>query len=175
MHRDSDQSGANAAGVRLEQNGVMYPMMLQVLHLRTFCYGDADAVVADWKYRYAELEQGLEPLPRTHAYRPACVSDAGIITEQRLPKPILHEESHDGRGDTGVGFAAHAERNVFAAHAPAKALALRIPKLHLCNRGPALTEARAVRVEQFDIISEFGLVQVGQSLIPELRLCRARP
>src|SRR5215471_10465627 len=28
LHRDSDQSGADAAGMRLEQNGVMYPMML---------------------------------------------------------------------------------------------------------------------------------------------------
>ena len=53
-----------------------------------------------------------------------------------------------------MGLAAHVERNVFAAYVPSKALALRIPKLHLYNRGAAFAEARAVRVEteQFDII-----------------------
>jgi len=40
--------------------------MLQVLPL-PFCYCDADGVVACWKHRHAELEQGLKLVLRFHA------------------------------------------------------------------------------------------------------------
>src|SRR5262249_15985891 len=123
LHRDSDQSCAHAAGVRLEQNRVMYPMVLQVLHLRAFSHGDADAVIAHRKYRHAELEQGLKLFSRFHAYRTADVGEIAVIAEQRLPKPILDIESDDGTGDVGMSLTTDAERNVFAAHAPAEASA----------------------------------------------------
>src|SRR5262249_50975846 len=98
----------------------MYPMMLQVLHLRAFCYCDADAVVAHRKYRHAELEQGLKPLSGFHIHRTAHVGEIAAIAEQRLPKPILDIESDNRIGDVGMGLATDAQRNVLAAHAPAK-------------------------------------------------------
>src|SRR5215470_1166886 len=109
----------------------MYPMMLQVLHLRAFCHGYADAVVAHRKYRHTELEQGLKLVSRLHAYGAAHVGEIAVIAEQRLAEPILDVESDDRVGDVGIGLTAHAERNVFAAHAPAEALAVAVSKRYV--------------------------------------------
>src|SRR5579871_832859 len=124
VHRDSDQSRADAARMRFQYEGVMYPMMLQMFHLRAFGYGDADAVVADRKDRHAELEQGFEPLARFHLQRGIEVGEASVVSKQRLPKPILHKEADNRRRDVHMGLATHSQPDLLAADAPGEAPAL---------------------------------------------------
>src|SRR5258707_375148 len=132
-----------------------------MLHLRAFCDGNADAVVAHWKYRHAEFEQGLKLLPRFHAHGTAHIGEVAVIAEQRLAKPILDVESDDRVGDVGVGLTTHAERNVFAAHAPGQALAVGASKLYVDDGRPALAKALARRAET--------------AFISERRMHRQRP
>src|SRR5260370_3899809 len=96
----------------------MYPVMLQMLHLRAFCDGDTDAVVAHWKYRHAELEQGLKLLPRFHAHGFAHVGEIAVIAEQRLAEPILDVESDNKTGEIPMGPPPPPGRNVFRAPPP---------------------------------------------------------
>src|SRR5260221_13440680 len=99
-----------------------------MLHLRAFCDGNADAVVAHWKYRHAEFEQGLKMLPRFHAHGTAHIGEVAVIAEQRLAKPMPDVETDVRVGDVVLGLSTPAESYVLAAYAPGQAMAVRAAK-----------------------------------------------
>ena len=134
----------------------MFPMKLQVLHLGALGNSRTYAVVAYRKYRHAELEHGLKALSPLDAYGGRNVSETGIVTEQRLPEPILYDEANYRGRNVQVGLTTDTERDVFTADTPGKPLAFRIAKIHVEDRGSPGAEAWAHRfeTEYFDIVSE---------------------
>ena len=85
----------------------------------------ADAVVA-----HRRIACGTRTRPRTAlslSRRPDCSYSLGevtVIAEQRLFKPIFHDET-DNRGlDVNMSLALHLTRKLFATHAPTQLLSL---------------------------------------------------
>lgn len=156
FHGDADYAGAAACGGGFEHDGVMFPVVLDMLGLCAFRDGNGDAVVASGKDGHDKGEGSGEVFPFVHNQRFFHVCEKSVVAKKLLPQPVFDKKADDGAVNLLVGLTEDPEDNFFTSYNPVERGALRVCEDDIFNCSAFFTKAGTVFIEpeHLDIIAQ---------------------
>src|SRR6185437_16974573 len=123
-HRHADQAANAGRRLRLENQGVVNPVLHDVQFLGSFGKTHADGIAARRQERHLEAEARLDRAAGRHRVVALDMREIGIVAKEILAQPILDVEADDRPRQPLPGNAANAQCHIFAAADRAQIVAL---------------------------------------------------
>ena len=119
-HGDANKPVADAGGLRVEDQRVVDPAVLDMVLLRAFCQRRRTDVFAGGKDGHAEGEGRGKTLLRLQMEGMMQMGEKGVVAKQVLTQAIFDVEADDGAEECLQGLAADNQLHHLAADAPAE-------------------------------------------------------